>query len=66
MEYPLERRTCEVFLEDKDSSAIERHIEDMQDILGRACPERKEKRSHCRNCSYEDFCWVEEESKEAI
>jgi len=67
LEYPSQRQTLEVVLQPGDGERIERNILAIQEILRASCPPRKEVHHHCRNCSYEAFCWAEEEeSKRGI
>lgn len=60
IEYPKLRQTERVELSDEDIKEIERWMADIQAIVAREyCPERLVK-SKCKNCSYFDFCWVED------
>jgi len=58
LEYPKERRTEEVFLEDDDLKLIPHWEEEIREIWElEQAPERLP-RSKCRKCSYGEFCWV--------
>lgn len=60
LEYPKLRQTTEVLLSDRDRSELEYIIIRAQEIIaGESCPDRV-KLGICKNCSYFDFCWVEE------
>ncbi|MEL6132792.1 MAG: CRISPR-associated protein Cas4 [Bacteroidota bacterium] len=65
LEYPSQRRTLEVMLEPGDGERIAQSVLAIQGILQSSCPPRKESHSRCRNCSYEAFCWVEEEKSKS-
>ena len=60
LEYPKLRHTLEVLLSDRDRNELEQVISKAQEIIAReSCPERI-KLGICKNCSYFEFCWVEE------
>ena len=60
LEYPKLRQTAEVLLSDHDRSELENIIIKTQEVIAReTCPERI-KLGICKNCSYFDFCFIEE------
>lgn len=60
LEYPRLRQTESVYLSEPDCAEIDRIVMDISRIIAlEDCPTRVE-RKFCKNCSYEDFCWVEE------
>ena len=60
LEYPKLRKTEEVILSDGDIRYIESTKKEIAEIIHSPdCPPRVEKKI-CKNCSYHDFCWVEE------
>lgn len=60
LEYPKLRQREDVFLTATDEKYIESIKSQIQHIIqSEACPPRI-KKTLCRNCSYHDFCWVEE------
>lgn len=65
LEYPLLRKTQEVILTDVDREEIMTISEDITNIITQeACPTLA-KKSICKNCSYFDFCYINElEEKE--
>lgn len=61
LEYPTLRQTSKVELTDEDRKRIrEIEIEIREIIENENCP-TLEKKKICRNCSYYEFCYVEEE-----
>lgn len=61
LEYPTLRQTSKVELADEDRKRIiEIEIEIREIIENENCP-TLEKKKICRNCSYYEFCYVEEE-----
>jgi len=61
LEYPKLRRTDEVFLSERDKLEIEEVKIKIGEIISTdKCPERI-KMGLCKNCSYYDFCWIDEE-----
>ncbi|WP_373730515.1 CRISPR-associated protein Cas4 [Bacteroides heparinolyticus] len=57
LEYPKLRKTSEVLLSDIDRETIvEMEGEIAEIITGETCPPR-EKKTICRRCSYQDFCY---------
>jgi CRISPR-associated exonuclease Cas4 len=61
LEYPKLRETSEVTLSEPDREEIREIVKDIEKIIASdACPDRL-KISKCKNCSYFDFCWSEEE-----
>lgn len=61
LEYPLLRKTQEVFLSDIDRQAIEEIKTDISKIISdEYCPPLQ-KKSICKNCSYYEFCYSGEE-----
>jgi len=60
LEYPKLRHTTEVSLSDRDRNELESVMNNVQEIIVReSCPERI-KLGICENCSYYDFCFIEE------
>lgn len=60
LEYPLLRKTQEVFLSDIDRQAIEEMKTDISKIISdEYCPPLQ-KKSICKNCSYYEFCYSKE------
>lgn len=61
LEYPTLRKTQEVVLSDVDRDMINEMEENIKSIIeNEKCPSA-EKKGICRNCSYFEFCFVEEE-----
>jgi len=61
LEYPKLRETREVILSEPDREEIREIVRNIEKIItSDNCPERL-KISKCKNCSYFDFCWSEEE-----
>ena len=61
LEYPTLRQTSKVELTDEDRKRIRKiEIEIKEIIENENCP-TLEKKKICRNCSYYEFCYVEEE-----
>ena len=57
LEYPKLRLKEEVFLSDDDREYLKEVIVEVDKIKAmEVCPD-KLKKSKCRNCSYEEFCW---------
>ena len=62
LEYPRLHKTDEVLLTTPDRETIVEMIENIRKIIqDEHCPEKIQK-SHCKNCSYFDFCWSGEEN----
>ena len=62
LEYPKLRETKEVYLSQPDREFIAETVEKIEKLVAEeSCPPRVRK-SICRNCSYYDFCWSEEEN----
>lgn len=60
LEYPKLRKTTEVFLSDVDRAEIETMKMEISELIENpACPARID-RKMCKNCSYFDFCYVDE------
>lgn len=60
LEYPVERKTHKIALDEKDIQEIERISQDMISIIkNESCPALI-KGGRCRNCSYYDFCYSTE------
>lgn len=60
LEYPKLRQREELFLSAADESYLEATKSKVLEIIrSEDCPPRI-KKTLCRNCSYHDFCWVEE------
>lgn len=61
LEYPALRRTKKVKLEEDDICELQRMMGEIETIIAEEhCPLIK-RRGFCRNCSYFDFCYSEEE-----
>lgn len=61
LEYPKMRKTEEVLLSERDRIEIEEiKLEIERIVTSEACPD-KLPISKCRNCSYYDFCWINED-----
>jgi CRISPR-associated exonuclease Cas4 len=60
LEYPKLRETKKVELSDEDLFFLEKTVDDIQQITeSENCPQRIEMKI-CKNCSYFEFCFVEE------
>lgn len=60
LEYPLLRKTDEVFLSDVDREEIQSMSEDIARIISQGeCPPMR-KKGICKNCSYYEFCYTNE------
>lgn len=61
LEYPKERKTEEVYLSEADIKQIKEIKTDISKIINQEkCPQRIDIK-RCKNCSYYDFCWINEE-----
>lgn len=61
LEYPKERKTEEVLLSQPDRERIEELKKEINDIVNSAdCPAVLNS-ARCKNCSYYDFCYANEE-----
>lgn len=61
LEYPTLRKTQEVVLSDVDRDMIKEMEDNIKSIIeNEKCPSA-EKKGICKNCSYFEFCFVEEE-----
>ncbi len=61
LEYPKLRQTNEILLSSRDKEELEVMAAEAGRIIDSLnCPERV-KRTICKSCSYEDFCWCGEE-----
>ena len=64
LEYPLLRKTQEVILTDIDREEIMAITEDITKIISQEkCPPIA-KKGICKNCSYFDFCYINELEEE--
>ena len=64
LEYPLLRKTQEVFLSDVDREEILEITKEISKIISQdTCPSRV-KKGICKNCSYSDFCYIDEPKEE--
>jgi CRISPR-associated exonuclease Cas4 len=63
LEYPKLRHREEVVLSSIDREELQRIIADVEQIVAADQAPERLMRSRCRNCSYFDFCWSEEESE---
>ena len=62
LEYPAIRKTQEILLSSIDKEMIEDMQTKIRDIISsEQCPD-KNKKSFCKNCSYYDFCYCEEDT----
>jgi len=60
LEYPTMRKTEEIYLSSLDEQQINDFLFEIGEIVhNENCPE-KVKIGACKNCSYFDFCWIEE------
>ena len=60
IEYPKLRETTKVELTNEDEDYLEKMIADIEQIVAsETCPQRIESKI-CKNCSYFEFCYVEE------
>ncbi len=58
LEYPKQRRTTKVVLEEGDREMIEGWEKKIEEIVSQPiCPKLREK-SICKNCAFFDFCFV--------
>jgi CRISPR-associated exonuclease Cas4 len=57
LEYPKQRDTTDIKLDDIDKITIGRWIREIPELTGKDTIPVRLKRSRCRNCSYFDFCW---------
>ncbi|MDH6534998.1 CRISPR-associated protein Cas4 [Parabacteroides sp. 52] len=61
LEYPTLRKTTPVILSDHDRAYIEEVVASIRVLINQEdCPPF-ERKSICRNCSYYDFCFINEE-----
>lgn len=64
LEYPLLRKTQEVILTDIDREEIMAIAEDITKLISQeTCPPIA-KKGICKNCSYFDFCYINEMEEE--
>lgn len=64
LEYPLLRKTQDVILSDVDREEIQEITKDISSIISQeTCPPRV-KKGICKNCSYFDFCYIDEPEEE--
>lgn len=61
LEYPKLRHREEVMLSSIDRDELQRIIADVEQVVATETAPGRLTRSRCRNCSYFDFCWSEEE-----
>jgi CRISPR-associated exonuclease Cas4 len=61
IEYPKLRKRTEVFLSEVDRTELEHIIKKIEGIIGNEFAPDIKKRQICRNCSYFEFCYVDEE-----
>ncbi|SFO06477.1 CRISPR-associated exonuclease, Cas4 family [Algoriphagus ornithinivorans] len=60
LEYPQLRQRESVFWEEGDAEKIQAWIREIHTLTGQdSCPPL-EKKTICKNCSYYDFCYIEE------
>ena len=64
LEYPLLRKTCDVLLTDIDREEIRAVAGEIEKIISNEeCP-RAVKKGICKNCSYFEFCYINELEEE--
>ena len=64
LEYPLLRKTQEVILTDIDREEIQTIAEEITNVISQEqCPPVT-KKGICKNCSYFDFCYINEMEEE--
>ena len=62
IDYPELRRKEEVTLTENDENQLQTIINDIKNIISsNTCPPKINK-TKCKNCSYFDFCWINEEN----
>ncbi len=57
LNYPKQRKTMDVFLEEGDVEEIERQLEAIRSILESSQSPKVKRMSICKKCSFEEFCW---------
>lgn len=57
LNYPKQRKTVNVVLEEGDVEKIEETKKIIETILQWENPPKVKRMKMCRNCSYEEFCW---------
>ncbi|MFW6227586.1 MAG: CRISPR-associated protein Cas4 [Bacteroidota bacterium] len=62
LEYPALRKTEQIYLSSLDKQQIEDFLYDIREIMDSDLCPGKVRIPACKNCSYHDFCWVEEEA----
>ena len=60
LEYPKMRNTTTIFLSNRDKEEIEAIKKEIAHIVSLSKPPQRIKKSLCKNCSYHDFCWIDE------
>jgi len=61
LEYPKERKTEEVYLSSIDIEKIKEIENNIYNIINSETAPEIEKKTRCKNCSYYDFCYINEE-----
>ena len=61
LEYPKLRKTEEIILSKRDISEIENIKNTIFKIINSETAPKIEKKTRCKNCSYYDFCYINEE-----
>ena len=61
LEYPKLRQRTEVWLSDVDRIEIDHYLYDIERITNLEISPKAEKKAICKNCSYFEFCFVNEE-----
>lgn len=61
LEYPKERKTEEVYLSTVDINRIKEIEDKISEIINSKEVPPIEKKTRCKNCSYYDFCFINEE-----
>ena len=64
LEYPILRKTQKVILTDIDREEIMAITEDITNLISQETCPSVAKKSICKNCSYFDFCYINEMEEE--
>lgn len=64
LEYPLLRKTQKVLLSDVDREEIQEITKDISNIISQETCSPRVKKGICKNCSYFDFCYIDEPEEE--
>lgn len=55
--FPNEKRKVKIKLTEEIEMDLKKAIEEIEEIIKRDIPPRKEKIKYCTNCAYREFCW---------